>query len=47
VWQGARIEAQRAVIVALQEREGNGARALWSQRFDRRALRKPNARATR
>jgi hypothetical protein len=47
VWQGARIEAQRAVIVALQEREGNGARALWSQRFERRALRKPNARATR
>jgi hypothetical protein len=47
VWQGARIEAQRAVIVALQEREGSGARALWSQRFDRRALRKPNARAAR
>jgi hypothetical protein len=44
VWQGARVEAQRAVIVALQEREGNGKRALWSQRVDRRALRKANAR---
>jgi hypothetical protein len=35
------------VIVAFQEREGSGARAHWSQRFDRRVLRKPNARATR
>lgn len=47
VWQGARVEAQRAVIVALQERGGDGNRTLWSQRFDRRALRKRNARATR
>jgi hypothetical protein len=47
VWQGARIEAQRAVIVALQERDSTGKRALWSQRVDRRAMRKANARVTR
>jgi hypothetical protein len=47
VWQGARVEAQRAVIVALQERDSTGKRALWSQRLDRRALRKSNDRSTR
>ncbi len=36
VWQGARVEAQRAVIVALQERDSTGKRAMWSQRIDRR-----------
>ena len=34
-------------MLALQEREGNGERALWSQRVDRRALRKRNARVSR
>lgn len=45
VWQGARVEAQRTVIVALQERDSTGKRALWSQRVDRR--RKASSRATR
>jgi hypothetical protein len=44
VWQGARVEAQRAVIVALQERDSTGKRAMWSQRVDRRSTRKHNAR---
>jgi hypothetical protein len=44
VWQGARIEAQRAVIIALQDRAGARKHALWTQRYDRPRVRRVTTR---